>query len=89
MTTTTAATIDAAIDALNTRLDAGDLTYDAYLAEAEKVVGAGSGHDRVSTTPQDDGTLLAHCSCGGTYTAPRTPDTAELDAAHVRHVAAC
>jgi hypothetical protein len=51
-------------------------------------------HTREATTPQPDprvyvpgGTLLADCSCGGTYTAPQGGDEyAALEKAHLTHV---
>jgi hypothetical protein len=48
------------------------------------------GHVREATTPQDDGTLLADCSCGGTYSVPQGGDDeyGRLEQAHALHVRA-
>jgi hypothetical protein len=44
-------------------------------------------HEREATTPLDDGTLLADCSCGGEYSVPQGGDEyAALEAEHTRHV---
>jgi hypothetical protein len=46
-------------------------------------------HMRETTTPMDDGTLLADCSCGAEYSVPQGGDEyAALEAAHAEHVAA-
>lgn len=46
-------------------------------------------HIRETTTPMNDGTLLADCSCGDTYSAPQGGDEYEaLEAERVRHAAA-
>jgi hypothetical protein len=45
-------------------------------------------HSREATTPMNDGTLLADCSCGGTYSVPQDPYGGELgalNAAHLEH----
>lgn len=45
-------------------------------------------HIRETTTPMDDGTLLADCSCGGTYSVPQGGDEyGALEAEHARHAA--
>lgn len=44
-------------------------------------------HEREATTPLDDGTLLADCSCGGTYSVAQGGDEyAALEAAHREHI---
>lgn len=46
-------------------------------------------HVRETTTPLDDGTLLADCSCGAEYSVPQGGDEyAALEAAHAQHVEA-
>lgn len=45
-------------------------------------------HVRETTTPMDDGTLLADCSCGAEYSIPQGGNEyAALEAAHAKHVA--
>jgi hypothetical protein len=57
---------------------ARDLIHDSMTPE----------HQREATTPIEDGTLLADCSCGGTYSVPQGGDEyAALEEAHVRHAA--
>lgn len=44
-------------------------------------------HVRETTTPMDNGTLLADCSCGAEYSVPQGDDEyAALEAAHTQHV---
>jgi hypothetical protein len=46
-------------------------------------------HERETTTPMEDGTLLADCSCGATYSVPQGGgEYGKLERAHRRHVAA-
>lgn len=46
-------------------------------------------HVRETTTPMDDGTLLADCSCGTEYSVPQGGNEfAALEEAHARHVEA-
>lgn len=48
---------------------------------------ADTDHQREATTPMPDGTLLADCSCGGTYSAPQGGNEyAALQTAHQAHV---
>lgn len=48
-----------------------------------------TGHERETTTPMDDGSLLADCSCGDTYAVPQGGDERRaLEIAHQLHVAA-
>lgn len=49
---------------------------------------ASDAHEREATTPMEDGTLLADCSCGGTYSVPQGGDEYEaLEAARRGHIA--
>lgn len=57
---------------------------------AAAMTGPTGEHVREATTPLDDGTLLADCSCGETYTAAQGGRPGEeyeaLEAARNRHV---
>jgi hypothetical protein len=45
-------------------------------------------HQREAVTPMQDGTLLADCSCGATYSVPQGGDEyAALEAAQAQHAA--
>lgn len=55
---------------------------------AQGTEGADMSHERETTTPMDDGTLLADCSCGASYSVPQGGNEyAALEEAHSRHVA--
>lgn len=48
-----------------------------------------AAHEREATTPMEDGTLLADCSCGAEYGVPQGGNEfGALEAAHAAHVAA-
>ena len=43
-------------------------------------------HEREAVTPLPNGTLLADCTCGGSYSVPQGGDEyAALEAAHQEH----
>jgi hypothetical protein len=57
------------------------------MAETPYRVMQAVAHRREATTPMQDGTLLADCSCGGTYSVPQGGNEyAALETAHAEHV---
>lgn len=45
------------------------------------------GHQRTATTPMEDGTLVADCSCGGTYSIEQgASEYTRLEAERLRHM---